>query len=218
MRIYEYGYSIRTLGLLARATIKKWPIQKPRQLATAAPLHAERYDITCGISGKITVELYNSFLLRNSPSTPLVIYLPPCPTSPLLPLNPPSWLLSSYPILNIPYRWSHNPSIYHIVTQTLIHFQYHFTIHFTPTLGSWTVIFHLYPPSPDLWIHLSFNALKAYPKTPSNIWILPWWHSCHLSRPHRIPHLLPPTHKDPFPHSSQWNLRLDTHLNQTWPF
>ncbi|QSZ36305.1 hypothetical protein DSL72_007431 [Monilinia vaccinii-corymbosi] len=112
MRVYVHGHSTRTLGVLTRVTTKKWPsVQKPRQLATAASWPVERYDITCGISGQITVELHNSFLLRNSPETPLVIYLPPYPTSPLPPLQPPSWLLNSYPVFNIPYRWYNNPKI-----------------------------------------------------------------------------------------------------------
>lgn len=53
MRLYEHGPSIR---IFARATTKKWPVQKLRQLATAAPLQVEKYDIACGISGHITVE------------------------------------------------------------------------------------------------------------------------------------------------------------------
>ncbi|KAM3153821.1 hypothetical protein ABEW05_005698 [Botrytis cinerea] len=109
MRLYEYGPSIRAFRIFARATTKKWPVQKSRQLATAAPLQVEKYDIACGISGHITVEIHNGFLLRDSPKTPLVIYLPPYPSSPLSPFHPPSWLLSSYPVINIPYRWSHDP-------------------------------------------------------------------------------------------------------------
>ncbi|KAF5870568.1 uncharacterized protein Bfra_009957 [Botrytis fragariae] len=56
MRLYEYGHSIRTCRIFARVTIKKWPAQKLRQLATAAPLQVEKYDIACGISGHITVD------------------------------------------------------------------------------------------------------------------------------------------------------------------
>lgn len=56
MRLYEYGPSIRAFRIFARATTKKWPVQKSRQLATAAPLQVEKYDIACGISGHITVE------------------------------------------------------------------------------------------------------------------------------------------------------------------
>ncbi|TGO22622.1 hypothetical protein BPAE_0161g00280 [Botrytis paeoniae] len=95
--------------MFARVTTKKWTAQKLRQLATAAPLQVERYDIACGISGHITVEIHNGFLLRDSPKTPLVIYLPPYPSSPLSSFHPPSWLLNSYPVINIPYRWSHDP-------------------------------------------------------------------------------------------------------------
>ncbi|KAF7950239.1 hypothetical protein EAE96_007530 [Botrytis aclada] len=109
MRLYEYGHSIRTCRIFARVTTRKWPAQRLRQLATAAPLQVEKYDIACGISGHITVELHNGFLLRDSPKTPLVIYLPPYPSSPLSPFHPPSWLLNSYPVINIPYRWSHDP-------------------------------------------------------------------------------------------------------------
>ncbi|KAF7861844.1 hypothetical protein EAF04_007726 [Stromatinia cepivora] len=111
MRLHECNRSIRILPVLTRATTKKWSLQRTRQLATAPSLQVERYDITCGISGGITVEVHNPILLRNSPTTPLVIYLPPYPSSPLPPLHPPSWLLNSYPVFNIPYRWSHNPSI-----------------------------------------------------------------------------------------------------------
>ncbi|ESZ92430.1 hypothetical protein SBOR_7189 [Sclerotinia borealis F-4128] len=95
MRVHEYGYSNRTLCVLIRAVTKRRPVQKPRQFATAASLHVER--------------LHNANLLRSSPKIPLVIYLPPYPSSP--PRHPPSWLLNSYPVLNIPYRWSHKPSI-----------------------------------------------------------------------------------------------------------
>ncbi|KAF7889264.1 uncharacterized protein EAF01_010757 [Botrytis porri] len=109
MRFYECGHSIRTFRLFTRVTTKKWPAQKRRQLATAAPLQVENYDIACGISGHITVEIHNEFLLRNSPKTPLVIYLPPYPSSTLSSFHPPSWLLNSYPVINIPYRWSHSP-------------------------------------------------------------------------------------------------------------
>lgn len=56
MRLYEYGHSLRTCRIFARATTKKWPAQKLRHLATAAPLQVEKYDIACGISGHITVE------------------------------------------------------------------------------------------------------------------------------------------------------------------
>ncbi|KAF7891273.1 uncharacterized protein EAF02_001598 [Botrytis sinoallii] len=109
MRLYEYGHSIRTCRIFARVATKKWPAQKLRQLATAAPLQVEKYDIACGISGHITVEIRNGFLLRDSPKTPLVIYLPPYPSSPLSSFHTPSWLLNSYPVINIPYRWSHDP-------------------------------------------------------------------------------------------------------------
>ncbi|TGO62404.1 hypothetical protein BOTNAR_0114g00020 [Botryotinia narcissicola] len=109
MRLYEYGHSIRTCRIFTRVTTKKWPAQKLRQLATAAPLQVEKYDIACGISGHITVEIRNGVLLRDSPKTPLVIYLPPYPSSPLSSFHPPSWLLNSYPVINIPYRWSHDP-------------------------------------------------------------------------------------------------------------
>ncbi|CAD6447529.1 c06d6995-d411-4e3f-b632-36f3bb893c6d [Sclerotinia trifoliorum] len=107
--LYGYGRSVGILPTLTRATTKKWPVQRTRHLATAIPLQVERYDITCGISGEITVEVHNASLLHDSPTTPLVVYLPPYPSSP--PLRPPSWLLNSYPVFNIPYRWSHKPSI-----------------------------------------------------------------------------------------------------------
>ncbi|APA08668.1 hypothetical protein sscle_04g034380 [Sclerotinia sclerotiorum 1980 UF-70] len=109
--LYGYGRSIGILPILARATTKKWPVQRTRHLATAIPLQVEKYDISCGISGEITVEVHNAALLHNSSTTPLVVYLPPYPSSPLPPLRPPSWLLESYPVFSIPYRWSYKPSI-----------------------------------------------------------------------------------------------------------
>ncbi|KAG0651548.1 hypothetical protein D0Z07_1932 [Hyphodiscus hymeniophilus] len=66
----------------------------------------ESFDIPCGSSGCVLVDLHGSHLL-NSPGRPLIIYLPPTGVH-LRHTHPPiPSFLSSHPLAAINYRWSH---------------------------------------------------------------------------------------------------------------
>ncbi|KAI9650734.1 hypothetical protein NHQ30_000758 [Ciborinia camelliae] len=83
MRVYQYGCRIRIL----RVATKKWPVQKTRQLATAASLHVERYDISCGISGQITVDFVDPSVVYKKSLTSIAVHDA---------LQAYTWLLDSY--------------------------------------------------------------------------------------------------------------------------
>ncbi|KAM3079502.1 hypothetical protein ACMFMG_005923 [Clarireedia jacksonii] len=100
----------------------------------------EHHPITCGLSGQIIVELHNASLVRSSLSAPLVIYLPPYPSSSLH--SPPSWLLRNFPVLSIPYRWSHNPSVSFRIQKT-----HGFPVPLHDTLQAYTWLLNSYLPS-----------------------------------------------------------------------
>ncbi|KUJ12469.1 uncharacterized protein LY89DRAFT_208156 [Mollisia scopiformis] len=71
----------------------------------------ERYHVACGSSGSITVDLHNPQVLTN-PTTPLILYLPPTGTHlRSTHRSIPSSLLSSFPLLQINYRWNTTPSV-----------------------------------------------------------------------------------------------------------